>query len=262
MALAQLLAGDGLALFLLRVALTLLVLGVLARLLSWAVWRFVIQGRGIRRGRVSERRGMTLRQLFSSTLNGLVFGVVALQVLGEFVPATALATTLGLFSAGLGFGALPYIKDWLGGVVLLFEDQFAIGDKVELGDARPVIGVVERVSLRTTQVRGEAGELWIVPNGDIRTIRNFTRGSFSPANIRLTVPTAKLDLALAALLDVLTEPGPDVLEPPELISEEGEIGARTTLLIRIKAEHGHAPAVRRRMLTRIQAALAEAGVLE
>jgi moderate conductance mechanosensitive channel len=177
-----------------------------------------------------------------------------------FVQPGSLITALGLFSAGIGFAARPYISDFLGGIVLLFEDQFALGDKVEIGD-RNVIGVVERVSLRTTYIRGESGELWLVPNGDVRTIRNFTRGSFSPANIRLTVPTARLDEALAVLTELIADPGPDVIEPPEIISEEGEIGATTVLMLKVKARHGSGPLVRRQLLARLQGALTEHSII-
>jgi small conductance mechanosensitive channel len=124
-----------------------------------------------------------------------------------------------------------------------------------------VIGVVERVSLRTTYIRGDMGELWIVPNGDVRTIRNFTRGSFSPANIRLTMPTSRLDEVLALLQEIVADPGPDVIEPPEIISEEGAIGETTELMLRVKARHGHGPLVRQRLLARLQPVLIQHGII-
>jgi small-conductance mechanosensitive channel len=177
-----------------------------------------------------------------------------------FVQPSALITSIGLFSAGLGIAARPFISDFLGGIVLLFEDQFVIGDKVEIGD-RQVNGVVERVSLRTTHIRGEAGELWIVPNGDVRTIRNFTRGSFSPANLRLTIPTAKFDEALEMLNALIADPGPNVIEPPEIISESGDIGPNMVLLLKVKARHGLGSQVRRELLGRLQVALTQHGII-
>jgi small conductance mechanosensitive channel len=240
--------------YLLRTALIFLVALTVARALAWVIWRLELSRLALRRQRFTERRRATLRYLIRSLMNGLA-------VLAMFVQPGTLITALGLFSAGLGFAARPYISDFLGGIVLLFEDQFALGDKVEIGD-RNVVGVVERVSLRTTYVRGESGELWIVPNGDIRTIRNFTRGSFSPANIRLTVPTARLEEALALLPTLVAEHDPDILEQPEIISEAGEIGETTELMLKVKARHGTAPQVRRRLLMRLQAALVEHHVLD
>ena len=245
--------------YLLRGTLTFLIAALAARALAWLIWRISVS-RPTRRRPFSERRRATLRYLIGSLMSGLAVLVTMVIVLGMFVQPAALIAALGLFSAGIGFAARPYISDFLGGVVLLFEDQFALGDKVEIGD-RNVIGVVERVSLRTIHIRGDSGELWIVPNGDVRTIRNFTRGSFSPANIRLTVPTARLDETLALLATLIADPGPDVIEPPEIISEEGEIGETTVLMLRVKARHGSGPLVRRQLLARLQAALTEHGII-
>jgi small conductance mechanosensitive channel len=245
--------------YLLRGTLTFLIVALVARALAWLIWRISVS-RPAQRRPFSERRRTTLRYLIGSLMSGLAVLVTLVIVLGMFVQPAALIAALGLFSAGIGFAARPYISDFLGGIVLLFEDQFALGDKVEIGD-RNVIGVVERVSLRTIYIRGESGELWIVPNGDVRTIRNFTRGSFSPANIRLTVPTARLDETLALLATLIADPGPDVIEPPEIISEEGEIGETTVLMLRVKARHGSGPLVRRRLLARLQTALTEHGII-
>jgi small conductance mechanosensitive channel len=242
--------------YLLRGSLTFLIAALVARALAWLIWRIGVS----RRRLFSERRRTTLRYLIGSLMNGLAVLVTIVIVLAMFIQPGSLVTALGLFSAGISFAARPFISDFLGGIVLLFEDQFALGDKVEIGD-RNVIGVVERVSLRTTYIRGESGELWIVPNGDVRTIRNFTRGSFSPANIRLTVPTARLEETLALLAELIADPGPDVLEPPEIISEAGEIGETTVLMLKVKARHGSGPLVRRRLLARLQAALTEHGII-
>ncbi len=222
---------------LLRAAITFLIAALVARVLAWLIWHIESSRLVISQRRFSERRRTTLRSLIGSLLNGLAVLITLVITLSMFVQPSALITALGLLSAGIGIAARPFISDFLGGVVLLFEDQFVLGDKVEIGD-RHVSGVVERVSLRTTHIRGESGELWIVPNGDVRTIRNFTRGSFSPANIRLTVPTAKLDETLALLAELIADPGPHVIEPPEIISEQGEIGATTVLMLKVKASHG------------------------
>jgi small conductance mechanosensitive channel len=253
-------APGSLPYYLLRAAITFLIAAIVARALAWVIWRLEMSRLALAHRPFSERRRTTLRHLIRSLMNGLAVLVTIIAILAMFVQPGSLITALGLFSAGIGFAARPYISDFLGGIVLLFEDQFALGDKVEIGD-KNVSGVVEHVSLRTTRIRGEAGELWIVPNGDVRTIRNFTRGSFSPANIRLTVPTSSLDEVLALLASLIADPGPDVIEPPEIISEEGEIGETTMLMLRVKARHGMGPQVRRRLLARLQSALTEHGIL-
>jgi hypothetical protein len=164
----------------------LIVLGaiVVARALTWLIYHTTLSPRGVHLRNLSEQRATTLRLLVSSLLHWVAGIVASLLILGMFVPISALLTALGLFSAAISLSAMNYVKDFFGGVVLLFEDEFAVGDKVQLGDQQ-VSGVVERVTLRATTIRGEAGDLWIVPNGEVRTIRNFTRGAFSPASLRL-----------------------------------------------------------------------------
>jgi small conductance mechanosensitive channel len=246
--------------YLLRGTLTFLFAAIGARVLAWLIWWISMSRLRLGRAPLSERRRVTLRDLIRSLLDGLAVLITLLVVLSMFVEPSALITAVGLFSAGIGFAARPYISDFLGGIVLLFEDQFALGDKVEIGD-RTVMGVVERVSLRTTQIRGEAGELWIVPNGDVRTIRNFTRASFSPANIKLTVPTARLDEVLGLLTTIVGDPGPGVIAPPEIISAEGAIGETTELILKVRAQYGHSPQVRQRLLEQLQALLIEHGII-
>ncbi len=248
--------------YLLRSLLIVLGAIVVARTLTWLISHTTLSPRGVRLRNLSEQRATTLRLLVSSLLQWLAGSVAILVILGMFVPISALLTALGLFSAAISLSAMNYVKDFFGGVVLLFEDEFAVGDKVQLGDHQ-VSGVVERVTLRTTTIRGEAGDLWIVPNGEVRTIRNFTRGAFSPASLRLTVLTHKLDAALALLEAVRVDPGPDVIEPPEIISEEGELGSKTTTItLKVKARYGCAPAVRRRLLPRLQADLTAGQLIE
>lgn len=247
--------------YLLRATLIFLIATLVARVLAWLIWRLHKSRLLLARHQFSERRQTTLHVLIDSLTTGLAVLVTIVLILAMFVQPSALITTLGLFSAGIGFAARPYISDFLGGIVLLFEDQFALGDKVEIGD-RNVNGVVERVSLRTVNIRGEAGELWIVPNGDVRTIRNFTRGSFSPADIRLTVPTAHLGEALALLREVRADPGPDIIAMPDIISENGLIGETTVLLLKVQAQHGQGPAVRRRLLGRLHAELIARHILD
>lgn len=252
-------ALDALLVFLVYLVFGLVVLIaflLLGRLLAWLIWRF-----GISRARaygrpIDARRNATLRALTSSFMQVSAVSLASVFILGLSVSPTALATALGLFSAGLGFAARPFISDIMTGVRLLLRDHYAIGDKVEIGD-RNVVGVVENVSLTSTYLRGEAGEIWVVPNGDVRTIRNFSRGSFSPAHIMLTIPTNRLVESLEVLQQIIAQPDPDVLEPPEIISIEGAIGETTELMLKVKARYSVAPLVRRRLLARIQPALAE-----
>jgi small conductance mechanosensitive channel len=85
----------------------------------------------------------------------------------------ALAAGAGILGAALGFGAQSLVKDFLAGLFIVVEDQFGVGDFVDLGTAT---GVVESIRLRVTQVRDSEGTVWYVRNGEILRVGNTTQG--------------------------------------------------------------------------------------
>jgi small conductance mechanosensitive channel len=100
----------------------------------------------------------------------VVIVLMGLTVVGINIgPAIAAAGVMGL---AVSLGAQSLIKDFIGGILILVEDQFRVGDVIQVGNAT---GTVERVSLRATQVRDLDGRLWTVSNGDVRTLANSTR---------------------------------------------------------------------------------------
>ena len=239
--------------------IVLLVFTLVGRLIAALSWRF-IDWRAKRRGDAYRtERTQTLRGLIRSLSDALAVIAAIIFMMAQVIPAAAIATTLGLFSAGLGLAARPFISDVMSGILFLIRDQFAIGDKVEMGD-RAVVGYVESVDLTSTRLRGEAGELYVLPNGDIRTIRNFSRAEFSLANIKLTVPTEQLTATLDVLQELIRTPEPDILEEPQIISE-GQLGPTTELILKVKVRYGAAPEVRQHLLTRLVDGLARQGVV-
>jgi len=94
----------------------------------------------------------------------------SLRVLG--VRLEPLLTGAGLIGVALGFGAQSLIRDFLAGVFILVEDQFGVGDWVDLGE---VTGSVEAVTLRATRIRSVDGTVWHVPNGQIQRAGNMSQ---------------------------------------------------------------------------------------
>lgn len=120
------------------------------------------------------QRSRTLASVLSNliTWSLLLFAVGA--VLGELgVAVGALVASAGILGAALGFGAQSLVKDLINGLFIIFEDQFGVGDSVDLGEAR---GVIENVGLRVTQVRDVNGVLWYVRNGEIVRVGNHSQG--------------------------------------------------------------------------------------
>src|SRR5690606_4989578 len=90
----------------------------------------------------------------------------------------------GIVGVALGFGAQSLVKDFLTGLFMLIEDQYGVGDIVDVG---PATGVVEGITLRTTRLRDVEGVLWHVPNGEIKRVGNLSQ-QWSRAVLDVPVP--------------------------------------------------------------------------
>ncbi len=119
------------------------------------------------------QRAKSLGSLLKSVTTTVVFGIAFVMVLSELglnvAPILASAGVLGL---AIGFGAQNLVKDFLSGVMMMIEDQYGVGDEVDLGEA---IGTVEHVALRVTRVRDVDGTVWYVRNGEILRVGNASQ---------------------------------------------------------------------------------------
>jgi len=240
--------------------LAIFVAFLLRRLTLW----LMKLGRLIPRSRKpSPERKRTLQGLVLSTLDLIIFVVATLASVGLFINPDTLAWVVGLFSAAFGFGARLLVSDYLGGLNFLFEDTFAVGEKIEVPGSPAIEGVVEEISLRTTMIRSPSGELYIVPNGEIRTVRNFSRGKFSITKVTLRILASDLANTLTVLEAIGAEAVvliPNLIEPWQVTSPEGVIGQYTELTLIAKARFGKAAEMRPRLLTLVQERLLEANI--
>lgn len=157
-----------------------------------ATWGLGIIGRQVgqrleRLGARPERlfRLRTLLQVARSAAFILILLFASLMVLHAFsIDITPVLAGAGVAGLALSLGAQTLIKDYIGGVLILLEDQFSMGDVIKVGE---VAGAVERVTLRSTYLRDLEGRLHLVPNGDIRTISNLT-AKWSRAIVDLNIP--------------------------------------------------------------------------
>ena len=243
-----------------RVLVILIVTWLAAQVGGWLATR-ALKSRSLNGRRIDERRLLTLQSLVRDAVKVVIWIVAIMAVLFSLgVSGGAILTTLGLFSAAFGLGARPIISDYLTGIIFIFEDQFSVGDKVEM---LGVIGLVEAVDMRITHIRSETGELYIVPNGDVRVVRNLSRGRFSMATVKVTVATEDLARTLEVLervADNAFNELDELVERPEFLSEGGSISARVELLLSAKAKYGKGARTRTRLMALVTDALNEAGV--
>ena len=127
---------------------------------------------------VNLQRATTLTAALSTTLVVLIWTIAILLVLGEFgISLGPLLATAGIAGVALGFGAQTIVRDTLSGFFILFENQYWVGDNVELQTpSGRVPGRVESLTLRVTSLRAFDGTLHIVPNGNILVASNRSRG--------------------------------------------------------------------------------------
>jgi small conductance mechanosensitive channel len=211
-----------------------------------------------------ERRHHTVQLLVASLINAAAFVVAFILAAGQFVSLINLAVVSTIVANAFGFAARDFIGDMLNGLSNIFEDRFDVGDNISVfrvGDS--VEGIVERVTVRTLSIRTRSGDLIIVPQGEVRTLRNYSRGSFSGASITVRVPASDLPAAMAVLLTLADEAPmllPDLLEPWKVVSQDGTLGDAAEILIHTRARYGHGAGLRLRIMTLVSDRLALAGV--
>jgi small conductance mechanosensitive channel len=150
----------------------------------------------------------------------------------------------------VSLGAQTLIKDLIGGIIILAENQFAVGDHIQVGD---VMGQVEQLTLRATYVRDMNGYLHVVPNGEVRVVANVTR-EWSRALVDVGVAYEQdLERALQVLEEsaqaFAQDPsiGPDLLEVPQVLGPIGLGDSAISVRVMVKTLPGKQLAVAREL---------------
>jgi small conductance mechanosensitive channel len=200
----------------------------------------------------SQRRALrakTMGSVLRSISSTVVLVIAAIMVLAEFGVALApILASAGIVGVAVGFGAQNLVRDFLSGMFMLLEDQYGVGDIVDLGEAN---GVVEAVGLRITTLRDVNGTVWYVRNGTIARVGNKTQGyavavvdvpvahgADIPAAIELLTTVAGERLAEADMAE-------DVLEPPKVLGVEQVGSEGVTLRLTVRVNPGRQFAVQR-----------------
>lgn len=192
---------------------------------------------------------------------GTIATLVVLATIGlDLGPVLAAAGIAGL---AISLGAQTLIKDFLGGLIILLEDQYRVGDVISVGDAS---GTVEKITLRRTDIRDSEGQLHILSNGDIRAIRNETRGwSRALLEINLDFDT-DVERAVAVLKGAMAraandpEIAPDLLEQPEIFGWNLFTDWSVVVRVWVKVKPGTQPKVARVLRRYVLQALHDADI--
>ena len=122
----------------------------------------------------TEQRASAIGTLLRSVVAITVWTIAMLTILPLLgIDIAPLLASAGVIGVALGFGAQTLVKDYLSGIFMIIEDQYGVGDVVDVG---PVIGTVEEVALRFTRLRDMSGVVWYVRNGEILRVANRSQG--------------------------------------------------------------------------------------
>ena len=117
-----------------------------------------------------KERASTIGGVLTASLKATTWIVATAMALGEFgFDLGPLIASAGIVGVALGLGAQTLVRDILSGIFMLIEDQYGVGDSVDVLD---IEGVVEKVGLRVTTVRDGQGTLWYLRNGEILKVGN------------------------------------------------------------------------------------------
>ena len=169
-----------------------------------------------RRTQRSETMGGLLKSIASIVIFTIT-GITAMADLG--FPVGPLIASAGIVGVAIGFGAQSLVTDFLSGIFMIFEDQYGVGDVVDLGEAG---GTVESVGLRVTRLRDVEGTVWYVRNGEIIRVGNSSQNW---ARTVLDIPVG-LDADLHRVQGVLQDVAHDLWEDDDFkgrILEEPEV---------------------------------------
>ena len=188
----------------------------------------------------SRQRSVTLIAVLSSLASGTIWIMAVLIAFGEVgINLGPLIAGAGIAGIALGFGAQSLVRDFLAGIFIIIEDQYGVGDVVDVGDAT---GTIELVSMRTTRLRDLNGVLWVVPNGEIRRVGNMSQlWSRSVLDIGVAYDT-DLDQAMSAIKEVADDlwranrEEATIIEEPEIWGIQALGDSAVTIRLAVKTD--------------------------
>ncbi|MBC7631640.1 mechanosensitive ion channel family protein [Aeromicrobium sp.] len=211
-----------------------------------------------------EQRAQTMGSLLKSVATGVVLAVVIVMALSQLgVDIAPIIASAGILGIAFGFGAQNLVKDFLSGIFMILEDQYGVGDVVDLGEAT---GSVEAVGLRVTRLRDVNGTVWYVRNGEILRVGNQSQ-NWSRTVLDITVGyESNLDVVQQILQEEATAMFEDVkfrdviIEQPEVWGVERFDKDGAVVRVVLKTAPLQQWLVARSMRQRIKARFDEAGI--
>lgn len=185
-----------------------------------------------------EQQTRTLASVLYSAGSKVIWVVAALTALPELgINVTPVAALAGVTSLALGFGAQNLVRDVIGGFYIVLEDQYVVGDTVQIGET---LGRVDHVTLRRTVVRDARGALVTIANGEIRTVANLSRDwsqAFVDVQLSASLPLERvLGVMEAAAGELRADPAwaPALVDGPRVLGVHAYDSTGCTIRLQVR----------------------------
>ncbi len=212
----------------------------------------------------ARQRAMTLGAVLRSLAGFAVYALAFMIALGELgLDLGPLIAGAGIVGLAVGFGAQSLVADFIAGIFIIIEDQYGVGDYVDVGAAS---GTVEKVTLRTTVLRDVNGALWVVPNGEIRRVGNSSQlWARTVLDVDVAYDT-DIDLAASVIKEVADAVWREEVESATIIEEPEIWGVQNfgadaiSIRLAVKTEPGEQWATGRLIRARLKKAFDVNGI--
>lgn len=216
-------------------------------------------------GARSAQRVETIGHVLASVATAFIFVIAVFVIMSELgVDIAPMVAGAGVIGVALGFGAQSIVRDFLSGMFMVVEDQFGVGDVIDVGDG--VSGEVEGFTLRVTRLRDVEGNVWHVPNGAITRVGNRSQ-QWSRAVVDIAVGfDTDLERATSVINDLAHAMAHEdrwkeiFLSEPEVWGAEATVAEGTVLRTVVKTKPHEQWNVARELRGRIVEAFDDAGI--
>ena len=165
---------------------------------------------------INIKRLNTMSTLTRSIFKYMIYTIAVISILTDVFDIKSVLTAAGIGGLAIGFGAQSLIKDVISGFFIVFENQFEVGDIITIDNLN---GTVEHIELRVTRIRNANGDLYIIPNGEIKKIINHSKGN-KTSNIDIPI---SYEADLSKVVDIINKICEDVVKEFEVIVEAPKI---------------------------------------
>ncbi|WP_445326958.1 mechanosensitive ion channel family protein [Solibacillus sp. FSL R7-0682] len=216
------------------VSVKILSIIIISYLVVW-IGKKVIARVFLIRVRNNERRQITIVKLLQSVLSYLVYFSAIMGILSAVnIQVAGLIAGAGIASVAIAFGAQNLVKDVITGFFIILEDQFSVGDYVRINAAE---GTVMEIGLRTTKIKGGTGEQFIIPNGSITEVINFSINNskaFIDMQVSLDANIEKVQKVIQDYLETLPTFHEELVTAPVFLGITNTTSTEATIRITVE----------------------------